>query len=470
MVKSLRDAWRVGLPVDPEQSLRILQVNTSDIAGGAEKVAWNLLQTYRERGHTSWLAVGNKRSDDTDVLEIPYHRSSVSWARPCWLLHGRLSHFEGRVPGVRRLRYWLRTLAGGWPEIDWARGREDFNHPGSRQLLQLSPSRPDVVHVHNLHGNYFDLRLLPQLSHQTPLVLTLHDAWLLSGHCAHSFGCERWQSGCGQCPDLAIYPPIRRDATAYNWRRKNNIVRRSRLYIATPSQWLMDRLKQSSMHQAVVQTRVIPNGTNTPTFRPENQQLVRSKLRLPVDAKVLLFSANGIRRNPWKDYIMMREALARLSNSLPDMQLLFIALGEEGPPETIGRAQVTFVPYQQDARCVARYYQAADVYVHAAKVDTFPNTILEALACGTPVVATSVGGIPEQVDNGVTGFLVPPSDPYAMASAISRILTDDALHSQMGVCAAEQARLRFDLNRQADQYLAWYREILDCDSRSGYRN
>ena len=118
------------------------------------------------------------------------------------------------------------------------------------------------------------------------------------------------------------------------------------------------------------------------------------------------------------------------------------------------------MPYQKDPKVVARYYQVADVYIHAARADTFPNTVLEALACGTPVVATAVGGIPEQVEDGVTGFLMPPGDAEAMAEAIITLLTDDALRMRLGRNAAEDAQRRFTLNRQVEAYLGWYEELV----------
>src|SRR5439155_11546406 len=122
------------------------------------------------------------------------------------------------------------------------------------------PQRPDLVHCHNLHAKYFDLRVLPWLSRQVPVVLTLHDAWMLSGLCCHSFDCERWRTGCGQCPHLTLYPTIYPgipDATHLNWKRKRKIYRRSRLYVATPSRWLMQKVKQSILAPAVIEARVI---------------------------------------------------------------------------------------------------------------------------------------------------------------------------------------------------------------------
>ena len=339
-------------------------------------------------------------------------------------------------------------------------GIEDFHFPGTRQLLDLTDQRPDVVHCHNLHGGYFDLRALPWLSRQVPVVLTLHDAWLLSGHCAHSFDCERWKKGCGHCPDLTIEPAIRRDATAYNWRRKQRIFTACRLYVATPCQWLMHKVEQSLLAPAIVEARVIPNGVDLSVFRPADKAEARSTLGIPDGALVVLFAANSLRQNMWKDYRTVQHAVALAVAQMKARNLLFIALGDDGQAEEQAAPAVRFVPYQTEPKAVARYYQAADVYVHAARADTFPNTVLEAQACGTPAVATAVGGIPEQVEDGLNGFLVPAGDAPALAERLTHLLSDHELRARMGNQAVEVARRRFDLSCQADTYLDWYRELM----------
>jgi glycosyltransferase involved in cell wall biosynthesis len=414
-----------------ERLLRILQVSAYDFGGGAENIAWNLFQAYRAGGYGAWLAVGYKQGNDPDVFLVPNDAYRSWWAR-----------------------MWLRI---GW--LDLRCGYEDFHFPGTRRLLMLTPEPPDIVHCHNLHGGYFDLRVLPWLSQQVPVLLTLHDAWLLSGHCAHSFDCQRWKTGCGHCPDLTIYPDIRRDATAYNWQRKQKIYSKSRLYVATPSRWLMRKVEQSMLAPAIIGARVIPYGIDTSVFHPADRQEARATLNIPQDTRVLLFAANGIRANIWKDYQTLRAAIAMVAEHLHNQDVLFIALGEDAPAEQIGQAEICFVPFQKDPETVARYYQAADVYAHAAKVDTFPNTVLEALACGTPVVATTVGGIPEQIQDGATGFLVPPGASGTMVKRIIQLLADNSLQSRIGTQAADIARKHFDLNRQVDDYLAWYQEI-----------
>jgi len=137
------------------------------------------------------------------------------------------------------------------------------------------------------------------------------------------------------------------------------------------------------------------------------------------------------------------------------------ALGEAAPPERIGDVEIQFVPYQKDPERVARYYQAADLYIHPARADTFPTTVLEALACGTPVVASAVGGIPEQVIEGRTGFLVPVGDARAMAGRVLDLLADEGLRVRMGRQSAEDAARQFGLERMVREYLAFYEAMLN---------
>lgn len=447
--------------------MNIVQVSTADKAGGAESVAWQLFQAYRRGGHRSSLVVGCKRSGDPDVVQLTHDEFRGAWSRRCSFAADHLRSTLGPLRGVRHLETVLRLIVG--QPRRWCThqmGREDFDFPGTRHLADVLQTAPDIIHCHNLHGawlndgGYFDLAALPSLSRKFPVVLTLHDAWLLSGHCAHSFDCERWKAGCGHCPDLTIYPAATRDATAYNWQRKERIFAASRLYVAAPCRWLMDKVDASMFKPAAIEQRVIPNGVDLTIFTPADKQRARSRLGLPLDAKILLFAANGVKHNLWKDYRTMRAALARVAALMKERPVLFIALGDVEADETIGSARIRFVPYEHESSAVARYYQAADLYIHAAKADTFPNTVIEAGACGAPVVATAVGGIPEQVIDGRTGFLVPEGDAEAMAQRIVRLLGQQNVHRVMSGEAERVARERFDVTQQVRAYLEWYDSIL----------
>jgi glycosyltransferase involved in cell wall biosynthesis len=444
-------------PGESAQSpLGILQVSTYDTIGGAERVAWNLYRAYRARGLDSWLAVGHKLGGDPEVLQIPNQDERGRWARAWQPVETSL---DSRVPGAATVARFAAAVAEPGRALDARRGVEDFRYPGTWRLLSLPARRPSIVHCHNLHGRYFDLRALPWLSAQVPVVLTLHDAWLLSGHCAHSLECERWRIGCGHCPDLTLDPPVRRDATASNWERKRDIFERSHLHVATPSAWLMRKVRDSMLAGALADGRVIPNGVDLDVFHPAERRSARAALGIPEETRVILFAATDVRRNPWKDYETIREAVSRASTRLSGQSVLLLAIGEAAPRERLGSVELRFLPQQGDSEDVARCYQAADVYAHAARADTFPNTVLEALACGTPVVATAVGGIPEQIEDGRTGFLVPAGNAEAMSDRLTQLLSDEELRQRIAARSVEAAQHRFDLRRQVDAYLDWYAEL-----------
>lgn len=460
-----------------DAELRVVHVNTHDTRGGAAQAAWRLHRAYPARGVTSFMAVKRKSSDDPGVVVVP-NRESRPW--PTRVLQ-RVADRVGRSNGLARATgRALRRLAEPERQRDLRRGVEDFHFPGTWRLFDLLPERPDIVHCHNLHGGYFDLRALPTIAKRAPVVLNLHDAWLLSGHCAYSFGCERWKTGCGECPDLTILPAVQADATDYNWRRKRDIFAELSLHVVAPSRWLMDRVAASMLAPAVRSARVIPYGIDLSVFRPGDRRRARMHLGLPQDAWVVLLAADGIRANSRKDFATARAAVAAAAERLYDApgELLLLALGEASEPEHIGNATVRFVPFQDDPALVAEHYRAADLYLHTAREDNFPNTVLEALACGTPVVAAAVGGVPEQVrsltavagsgasgEASATGMLVPLGDADALSAAIVRLLADPALRVRLAENAARDARRRFGIDRYADAFVAWYGEILRGEAR-----
>jgi glycosyltransferase involved in cell wall biosynthesis len=456
--------------------VRILQVSASDGGGGAHKIASALHGGFRALGHTSAMAVGRRTSIDPDVHEIP-----LGISRPRLLANrvaGRIvRRLSRRFPALRPLR---RAMKAAHPLAyfrAYDAGREFFDYPGSRRILDLPRFMPDIVHLHNLHHAYFDLRSLPTLSGRVPVALTLHDEWTYTGHCAYTMGIERWRTGCVSCPDLEIHPAIQRDATHENWLAKKAIYERSRLYVSAPSRWLLERARESILAGGAADFRLIPNGIDQQVFRPADQGSARDLLGLPRDRQILLFAANLLGRNPFKDYDTVAAAVEQVAVRLRDRQLLFVVLGGVGEATMLENAELRFLQYETDPTRVAAYYQAADLYLHAANADTFPTTILEALSVGRPVVATAVGGIPEQVRSlaaapgawtgpaaerdTATGVLVAPHDAAGMAAATSALLTDDALREALGRNAAQDASARFDLDAQLDATLAWYAEAIE---------
>jgi glycosyltransferase involved in cell wall biosynthesis len=433
--------------------MRILQINTSDHGGGAQSIGYRLHQGYKARGHQSNIAVGFKYGDDPDVIEVPNLEHRHKAARNLFPLEAAMR----KRAGIERLAPLVAFAGEPRRYAEVLRGHEDFDYPATERILQLPPELPDVVHAHNLHGGYFDLRALPRIAARRPVLMTLHDQWLFTGHCAHSIGHERWREGCGNCPNLDTYPAVVRDATAWNLRRKGELYRHMQVRVATPSQWLMDRVHASVLAPAVVESRVIPNGVDLDVFSPGDTAAARRELGLPLDQPVVLFAANWTKSNPFKDYETLEAALALLGAR--GHELTLACVGETAPDRRLGTAVLRHFPHQGQPAALVPFYRAADAYMQASKVDTFPSTILEALACGTPVVATGVGGIPEQIDDGQTGFLVPGGDPAALAASVERLLDDRERLTRMGAQAAQVARERYALDTMVETYLDWLGEL-----------
>jgi glycosyltransferase involved in cell wall biosynthesis len=439
--------------------LNILQISSNDGFGGAEKSALLLFNKYREIGHQSWLIVGKKTTNDPDIYEIIKHENITS-------LYKSSNHetnliykiFDRLIPTKMGSRYYFHDLSNGAPQIQkiiqYERGWEEFNYPGTWHLLDLPPGQPNIVHLHNLHGYYFDLRYLPKLSRQVPVILNLRDMWTLTGHCAYPINCTHWKQGCGNCPDLKIYPPIARDATRFNYRRKKNIFSHSRLFITTPTKWLMDQVLFSQMFSAI-EYRVIPNAINLDTFHPGEKYLARKVLDLPQETQIVLFLSHS----EFKDFETMHAALNYIHKG--QKKLLFICIGKDGVKELIGEGELIYTGRISDENKMVLYYQAADVYIHAAHHEVFGKSMVEAMACGVPVVATAVDGIPEVIEDGMTGFLAPGKDRYALAAKVNLLLEDPNLRNEMGINSSKHARRLFNLERQANDFLDWYQEILE---------
>lgn len=456
--------------------LAIAKIGEMDQGGGAAAVASGLMRGYRSLGHQVWQFVGRKRGDDPSVIPLADDERPAARATGYAAAQRLLRRCAARHPdrGFGLASRSLRLVTHPSALIGKLRGLEDFDFPGTHHLLERLDRSPDVVHAHNLHGGFFDLRALASLTAQVPTILTLHDMWVMTGHCAHALGCDRWQRGCGACPDLTLDPAIHRDATAANWQRKQQVFSASRLHIATPSRWLREQVDRSMLAPLVQDVRVIANGVDTAVFRPGDRAAARVSLGLPLDRQIVLLTA-GSRGSMWKDDRTLHGTMRRLVATRGADALLFVAVGRESAARISG-APVRSDAFVHDAACMARYYQAADLYLHAARADTFPLAILEAMACGAPVIATEVGGIAEQIVPAsvaavraraighATGVLVDAGAEADMATAADALLADAETGAQMGANGVRRVRACFSLGRQVEAYLSWYRELLAAAS------
>jgi glycosyltransferase involved in cell wall biosynthesis len=255
----------------------------------------------------------------------------------------------------------------------------------------------------------------------------------------------------------------------------------SKFHVTTPSKWMMDMVDKSIVSSSIIDARVIPNGVDTDTFCPGSQFDARNRLGLPLDSTILMTASFGLRHNVWKDYDTIRGAMTRLGKVWTGSRLQLLVVGEAGSEETVENATIRYVPYQKSMTVMADYYRAANLYLHAAKIESFGTTLIEARACGTPVVATAVGGIPEHVKSlqwsglpstlknlsstEATGVLVAPEDGETLASAVLELLGQPEIINVLRENGIRTVRENYSLRVQAQRFLDWFDEILSEDSR-----
>ncbi|MBQ3367615.1 glycosyltransferase [bacterium] len=318
-------------------------------------------------------------------------------------------------------------------------------------LKKMHETAPDLIHIHNIHGGYFQTNLLPKLSKIAPIVWTFHDMFPITGHCAYSFECEKWKTGCGNCERLDIYPSIKKDRTKFLWNYKNNIFNSADFTIVTPSLWLKKCVEQSFLKNKDI--RLIYNGIDLETFKKTDKYQARKTLKLPENKKIVLFSANGGIKNPFKGGEFVFHTFEKLKNR---NDILFLNIGgknEEKPENWLD------FDYVKDSQIMAKLYSAADIYLFPTLVDNCPLTAIESLACGLPVITFETGGVPEIVENNKTGFVVEYKKGGMLTNALAKLLDDNDLRQKMAENAVEASK-KFSSERMALEYLKLYEELL----------
>ena len=402
--------------------MNILQINTVDSRGGAAKVAYSLKKELEKRDHQSPMFVGRKYSEDTDVKILNNTRSFFNKVR-------------------RKLAYWLAN------DIDLFSSDHILKTPEFKQA--------DIVHCHNLHSYYFNLGTLKKISQLKPVVWTFHDMWPITAHCGHAFNGVMQNNGFFNCPSLDIFPPIAWHNEKYLESRKDKIYKNSNFHIVTPSKWLAGKVRQSTLKDKPIS--VIYNGVDTSIFKPLRSDLhkLRSDLNLPLNKRIILIVAKGGAGNQWKGGSYAQEAIKAF---IGDSRAFFVDLGGNTSHDSQQLKAVSYVP---DPATLAKYYSAADMLLYPSIADNCPLVVLEAMACGLPIVSFATGGIPELVDHLKTGYIALYKDTDDLVNGTNWIISrsPDEL-TTMRETAVAKINSGFTLDHITEQYLELYKSMV----------
>lgn len=364
--------------------MRILQINNVYDVGSTGRIATDIYKTLKQHGHDGYIAYGydynhGQYVDSYRIESIPILKFSILLTR-VFGKHGYYNQF-----GTKKLINWIDAI------------------------------KPDVIHLHNIHGHYINIELLFRYFKKIniPIVWTLHDCWSFTGHCAYfdMLGCDKWKNGCGSCKGLNNYP--------FTWffdRTKEIFENKKRLFtsldemvIVTPSKWLANLTTQTFLNRYPI--KVINNGIDLDIFKPTDSNF-REKYQLK-GKKIVLAMANGFEKRKGIDYIV--ELAKNLSDNYKIVLVGLIKRQMDLVPENcIG------IMNTNNTNEIAEIYSVADVFINPTLEDNFPTTNIEALACGTPVITFKTGGSPESVDETV-GAVVEKGNLKELKAAILKI-------------------------------------------------
>lgn len=415
--------------------MKILQISTYDTRGGSSRAALRLHRHFLAKGHEARLLVMQRYSHDSGVERVP-----LGWPRLTTMLSQKIDRW--RTQQAAPISYWHTDR---WPN-------------GLAQIV--NHWSVDVIHLHWVGDGFVPIGALPRL--QAPRVWTLHDQWAFTGGCHLVGQCRRFQEQCGHCPQLAHSGE--NDLSRRTWRYKATSWQGLNLHLITPSQWMSQLVGQSSLLGAYPR-QVIPYGLDTTVFRPREHKALRQKWGLKSEIPVILYGASHLNlTNPDDNkggYLFM-EALQKLqADGLKAQVLLF---GGEVPPETTLPEGVHVMGSIQQEESLAELYALADVMVVPSRQENLPNTVMEALACATPVVAFAIGGISDMVKHQRNGYLACPYDTDDLALGIAWVLADAARHAQISQQARAQVMAHFNIEDITQQHLALYRSLITAST------
>jgi len=408
--------------------MQVIHLSHSDVSGGAARAAYRLHRCLRAVGVDSKMLVDLALAGDWTVEGD--ERGEIAVARRCQI-GGKLRRlFKTDNPSLHS----PAILPSRWPR-------------------RLNASEADLVHLHWVNGETLSIK---DISHiRKPIVWTLHDMWSFCG-AEHYTEDHRWRDG--YRPDNRPLHESGFDLNRWTWQRKRKHWLRP-MHIVTPSQWLADCVRASALMRDWP-VAVVPNPIDTERWQPLAQGLARELLGLPADVPLLLFGAVRGAGDPRKGFDLLLRALEHLRDDPRGQGSELIVFGQRAPqsPPTLG-FPIHYTGHLHDELSLRVLYSAADAMVLPSRQDNLPNTGVEAHACGTPVIAFDVGGLPDIVAHRRTGYLAKPFETEDLANGIAWVLGQRD-SGQLRHQARERAVRQFSYPVVSKQYLSVYQQVL----------
>lgn len=410
--------------------MKIALLSNSDGKGGAAIAAYRLYKGLRQQNIDLNFLVGNKFHEEF-LIQSPFNLTNKVIAK--------IAPYFDRLP----LKFFPQRKDSPF-SLQWF---------PDQVISQLNSISADIINLHWVNAGYLQIETLAKIN--KPIVWTLHDMWPFTGGCHYAGNCNGYKKNCGNCPQLGSKNSC--DLSRWVWKRKAKAWESLNLNIVTPSNWLAKKAKASSLFQQA-SIHVIPYGLDLEIFKPINWIVAREILGLPKNKKLVLFGAINSLNISRKGYHLLVPALKKINNN-DEIELAIFGASEPKISIDFG-LKTHYLGNFSDEVSLALIYSAVDVFVAPSIEDNLPCTVMESLACGTPVVSFRVGGIPDLVEHQLNGYLAIPYETEDLTRGILWILENSDRYSQLCKQAREIMENNFSLDQQAKQYSYLFNRIM----------
>lgn len=419
--------------------MKVTLVNTFQFSGGAAVACYRLMQALNKHQVEANMLVQQQQFEDGHVHSIgeSFPGTQMAWLRFSAERFYFLLHEKNK--GVR----FAFSPANVGTDIS-----------GHRLIRQA-----DIIHLHWINFGFLSLDSIQKLIElDKPMVWTLHDMWAFTGGCHYSGECKRYLSHCHSCPFLRNPHP--NDLSYRVFEKKLNLLKHASITFVACSQWLANLAKESRL-LADFPMMTIPNPIDTTIYKPIEKSVARQALSLPAGKKLILFGAFKI-TDPRKGFIYLMQALHLLQQKYPDtsseLALLVFGKTDQSLMEELPFPVYSLGTLSETSKLV-QVYNAASVFVLPSLEDNLPNTVTEAMACGTPVVAFNTGGLPEMINHLSTGYLSEYRSAESLAEGIYQVLFKQEYASLSGN-ARQKVLDTYSESTVSEKYTSLYKKLL----------
>ena len=426
--------------------MRVLIINTSERVGGAAIAANRLMEALKKNGVKVRMLVRDKQTDQMTVSTVP---SSLMlplkflWERLCIFLSNHL-----KMCNIFQV---------------------DIANTGTDVTKMFEFEQADVIHLHWINQGFLSMGDLAKIMNSgKPVVITMHDMWYFTGICHYAGECNRYESSCHHCP-LLYHGGRGKDLARKVFEQKQQLYAKTRLAFVGCSRWIAELARKSQLThgQFVVN---IPNAIDVKVYHPTDKEEARIHRDLPSDKLLVLFGSQRI-TDERKGFQYLAEAcdIIRKENPMLASRIGVVVLG--GHSEEVKNLipfDVYPVSYLSNEQDIMEMYNAVDLYVTPSLQDNLPNTIVEAMACGTPCVGFKVGGIPEMIDHKINGYVADYKNAQDLARGIQWCLQADRL-PELSHQAQEKAINTYAEDKVAHLYTQVYEMMLKSSATQTQR-